>query len=227
MFCRSRKTTLLLGVLLFIFLVIGLRVRRRSPLPSSFSLPANRHETQHDEVRQHIPSFTKRPPTPSERLRKLPEITFDDIAASHLLLPVTSGTSSLCKTILTAAVLGYPVPTLINYNKKHERESLVGGGRFVSKIDGVLEWLEAQPADRDEDIVIIVDAYGGFNYYEDRRGVEEHLEGDAWFQLPVEVLLARYRALMDRANEQLAVSMGRAYEGEAIRQSILFGSSKR
>lgn len=140
---------------------------------------------------------------------------------------MTSGTSSLCKTILTAAVLGYPVPTLIGYNKKHERESLVGGGRFVSKIDGVLEWLEAQPADRDEDIVIIVDAYGGFNYYEDSRGVEEHLEGDAWFQLPVEVLLARYRALMDRANEQLAVSMGRAYEGEAIRQSILFGSSKR
>lgn len=128
---------------------------------------------------------------------------------------------------MTAAVLGYPVPTLIGWNKTHSSDSLVGGGRFVSKIDGVHDWLEAQPADKNDEIVIIVDAYGGFNYFEDRQGVKSHIEGDAWFQLPVEVMLTRYRAAIRQSNDELAARMGRAYEGEEIQQTILFGSSKR
>lgn len=128
---------------------------------------------------------------------------------------------------MTAAVLGYPVPTLIGWNKTYTRDHLVGGGRFVSKIEGVLEWLESQVPDKDDEIVVVVDAYGGFNYFDDVKGVESHIEGDAWFQLPVEVLLARYHAIVDRSNEDLAVRMGRAYEGEEIKQTILFGSSKR
>jgi hypothetical protein len=97
----------------------------------------------------------------------------------------------------------------------------------VAKIAGVLEWLDAQPTSSDGQIVVVVDAYGGFNYFDNRKGVESHIEGDVWFQLPVEVMLARYRAVLDRANGELSASMGRAYEGEGIKQSILFGSSKR
>ena len=47
------------------------------------------------------------------------EATREDISQMHLLLPVTSAPVSLCKTLFTAAVLGYPVPTFIGWNKTH------------------------------------------------------------------------------------------------------------
>lgn len=53
------------------------------------------------------------------------------------------------------------------------------------------------------------------------------MEGDVWFQLPVEVLVQRYHAVNGRANRDLMASLGQAYERESIKQTILFGSSKR
>lgn len=103
----------------------------------------------------------------------------------------------------------------------------MGGGRHLAKIDGVLKWLETQPESKDDDLVMVVDALGGFNYYSHPEDIDAHMEGDAWFQLPLEVLFERYHAVNRIANEDLAQEMGKAYEGENIRQTILFGASKR
>jgi hypothetical protein len=105
--------------------------------------------------------------------------------------------------------------------------NLVGGGRHVAKIEAISTYLENIPKSKDSDLVIIVDAYGGFNYQFNSEDIESHMVGDAWFQLPLEVLVDRYRAVMDRANKDLEISMGRAYRAAAVNQTILFGSSKR
>lgn len=91
----------------------------------------------------------------------------------------------------------------------------------------MLEWLEAQPEANNDNLVIIADAYGGFNYHANRKGMDTHMEGDIWFQLPLEVLIQRYHAVNQAANMDLVGSMGLAYKKEHIKQTILFGSSKR
>lgn len=78
----------------------------------------------------------------------------------HLLLPASEGGSDLCKTLLTGAVLGYPIPTLIAWNKTHDDGKLLGGGSHVAKISGVLDYLESMDRADDNDLVMMMDAYG-------------------------------------------------------------------
>lgn len=104
---------------------------------------------------------------------------------------------------------------------------MIAGGRYVSKIEKTLQWLEDQPEEHDDDIVLLIDAYGGFNYFSDKSDVDARMDGDIWFQLPLEVLLQRYNAVTERANRDLMARMGKAYEAEQVRQSILFGASKQ
>lgn len=91
----------------------------------------------------------------------------------------------------------------------------------------MLQWLEDQPETNNDDIVLVADAYGGFNYETDHEGIEAHIEGDMWFQLPMEILLQRYNAIMVKANDDLKTSIGRAFEKQDIRQKVLFGASKQ
>lgn len=58
-------------------------------------------------------------PKPSDRLAIRP-IPRDDMQKIHLLLPSSSGEVNLCKTLLSAAVLGYPIPTLLSYNQSFD-----------------------------------------------------------------------------------------------------------
>lgn len=108
-----------------------------------------------------------------------------------------------------------------------QTENLLGDGRYIAKILGVLDWLETQPSSKDDDIVLVADAYGGFNFYNNWDDKEAHLDGDMWFQLPAEVLVARYHAVIEKANRDLSARMGNAYEKEGIRESILFAAAKR
>jgi hypothetical protein len=46
--------------------------------------------------------------------------------AFHLLIPAREPTARLCKTLLSAVVLNYPPPVLINYgSNKHDRDDTV------------------------------------------------------------------------------------------------------
>lgn len=112
-------------------------------------------------------------------------------------------------------------------SNKLDTDKLIGGGRYVSKIEKTLQWLEDQPEEHNDDLVLLVDSYGSFNYFSDNGDVDAHMDGDVWFQLPIEVLLQRYNAVTERANKDLMTRMGKAYEAEEIRQSILFGASKQ
>ena len=106
-------------------------------------------------------------------------------------------------------------------------DDLVGGGRFLSKISGVLEWLDEQPTSAAGDLVLVLDTYGAFNYFDDKAAVNGHLSGDVWFQLRPETMLRRFLAVNARADQDLAVQLGQALKTEKISQSILFGAGKR
>jgi hypothetical protein len=50
---------------------------------------------------------------------------------------------------------------------------------------------------------------------------------DIWFQLRREVLIERYHAVNDAANERLLQRLGSAVGAEGLQQTIIFGSGKR
>ncbi|VUC23699.1 unnamed protein product [Clonostachys rosea] len=206
MICGARRSTILLGGIVLFFLVVFLH---------------------RNDISSHVPQLsTQQHLSPRDRLN-ITTTRPEDLKKVQLLLPAASGQESLCKTLLTAAVLGYPIPTLVAYNRTYTQPNLVGGGRHVAKIEAISTYLENIPKSKDSDLVIIVDAYGGFNYQYNPESIESHMVGDVWFQLPLEVLVDRYRALMNRANKDLEISMGKAYRAAAVNQTILFGSSKR
>lgn len=102
----------------------------------------------------------------------------------HLLVPASESNPNLCKTLLSAVVLSYPPPTLINYGKVFDG-TIGAKGSHIAKIRGVYEFLNNDKKVRDDDIVLVVDGY------------------DVWFQLPPEVLIERYHLVIKEANERL------------------------
>ena len=77
----------------------------------------------------------------------------------HVLIPASRPDVNLCKTMLSAGVLGYPSPVLINWNQTFETKGLVEGGSHLAKIPGIHEYLTSLDESHDEDIAIIVDGY--------------------------------------------------------------------
>lgn len=128
----------------------------------------------------------------------------------HLLIPATSSNAELCKCIISSYVLGYPTPTLINWEDptalNHGNWSY--GGSHIAKISGVLGYLGKGHISK-KDLILLVDGY------------------DTWFQLPPEVLISRYNRLNREADRHLEAQLGRrAVEKENIRQSIIFPAEK-
>lgn len=87
--------------------------------------------------------------------------------------------------------------------------------------------MNAQDASADDDLVIMMDAYGSFNYYDNPGNKQTHLDADIWWQLRPEVLIDRYYAINDAANARIQERMGRAADIEGIEQTIIFGAGKR
>jgi len=88
----------------------------------------------------------------------------------HLLIPVTRPNKLFCKVLFSTLINAYPPPFLINYNQTFWQPSIAR----AAKIKGFRDYL----VDRtdDDDVVIMIDGY------------------DAWFQLPLDVLLGRFFA---------------------------------
>jgi len=128
----------------------------------------------------------------------------------HVLIPADHKDVNLCKTMLSAAVAGYPTPTLINWGATFDDKSLVAGGSHIAKISGVLEYLRKLGPERDDDLLLLVDGY------------------DIWFQLRPSALVSRFHAINNAANARIRKTMGsRAAAAEGISQDIVFSAQKR
>lgn len=97
----------------------------------------------------------------------------------------------------------------------------------MAKITNVLEWLEAVPSSQDNELVLMMDAYGAFNLYDNPGNKATHMEADIWFQLRPETLIDRYYSVNQAANRRLQKRLGRAVEAEGLKQTIIFGAGKR
>ena len=104
-----------------------------------------------------------------------------------------------CKTTLSAMILNYPPPTIINL---HERlDDIIESEK--ARLTGVLRYLGDEKKIRDDDLVLIVDGR------------------DTWFQLPSDVIIRQYQHVLEDADNRLA----RKYRSNYT-QTIVFGAVK-
>jgi len=140
------------------------------------------------------------------------ELPFTYIEAGtklHVLVPASRSNPNLCKTTLSLQLLGYPAPTFMGWDERFLDEHQVdGGARLGTKLVHAVHSVLKAPA-HDDDLVLIADGY------------------DTWFQLPPDVLVARYNAMNQAANERLALKAGkRAVKSLKIGQKIVFGARR-
>lgn len=122
------------------------------------------------------------------------------------MVPATSSNRYLCQLLLSARILGYPAPTLINWAAKEDPNPYV---QHIAKIMKILQYLRTLAPERNNDLVLIVDGY------------------DVWFQLRPDVLIRRYfnvtRSLDQRVSSVLSPDVIKKHD---IRHSVLFGPDK-
>lgn len=122
----------------------------------------------------------------------------------HLVIPASKPDVNLCKTVVSAAVLGYPPPSLLNWNVAFDDPGLVAGGSHIGKITGMQAFLQDLDASRGDDLVLLVDGY------------------DVWFQLGPQVLLNRYFEI----NKGAAATSHFLNKGTEA-QNVVFSAQKR
>ncbi|KAF2135533.1 uncharacterized protein K452DRAFT_239214, partial [Aplosporella prunicola CBS 121167] len=124
----------------------------------------------------------------------------------HLLIPATSSGLYLCRLLLSAAILNYPTPVLINWEGKGEFDASIS---HLAKVRGLAKHLDSFPPERDQDLVLIIDGF------------------DVWLQLRPEVMIQRYYATIHEHKERLEARFGReAIEKHNFKDTLIFGSDK-
>lgn len=132
------------------------------------------------------------------------------------MLPANGPSANLCKVVASAVALGYPSPVIVNW-RQGDVEAHDQVRSHLSKITGVrdlLSWATSKNVTdsdilADDDLVLMLDAY------------------DVWLQLPPSVLIERYLATNERANERIAWGHGHYNSRLAPLQTILASSQKR
>ncbi|RDA89063.1 hypothetical protein CP532_2228 [Ophiocordyceps camponoti-leonardi (nom. inval.)] len=126
---------------------------------------------------------------------------------------VTHSEVNLCKTILTLTLLGYPSVEIVAWGGKDDDAILRGGGSHNAKITSVLDFVNDEgrrnKAGFEDELILMVDGY------------------DVWFQLPPEVLIARYHSILQDEAKRVEHRMGKAYDPFEITPSVIFGAGKR
>lgn len=121
----------------------------------------------------------------------------------HLLIPAEESSTSLCRTLVSAAVLGYPPPTLIGYEAKNP----------TNNIESIARWLHTKDAG-DDDLVLVADSH-------------------TWFQLPAQVMVDRFSAFLQQSDAELKKQYGAEAKGLGAVQEqkyfsrVVFPASKR
>jgi len=111
--------------------------------------------------------------------------------------------------LLSAAILGYPSPTIINWNRTFGDAGLVEGGSHLAKISGIHDYVSSLGEGHEDDLVLMIDGY------------------DVWLQLRPQTLVDRYFDINRRADERIRKELGTAALVHQIHQEIIFGCQKR
>ena len=124
-------------------------------------------------------------------------------------MPATESNAELCKGLLSALVLGYPTPTLINWQKRFTSQTLSFNGSHIGKITGTLDFINKLGEEKLDQLMLLVDGY------------------DLWFQLPPSVLHSRFRSVGRQLFNLTETKVGRkTVEKARISQSIIFSAEK-
>jgi hypothetical protein len=103
-------------------------------------------------------------------------------------MPADSPNINLCKVVMSGVALGYPLPTLLNWEGDFNRPEWHFGGTHIAKLESLLavieELLDNSDDAHESDLALMVDAY------------------DLWFQLPPSVLIQRFHQLNAEADER-------------------------
>lgn len=109
----------------------------------------------------------------------------------RIFMPADSPHLNLCKTIMSAVALGYPLPTLLNWDGEFNRPHWHFAGSHIAKLTSLLAVIEEllggtvdDGGAHEDDIALMIDAY------------------DIWFQLPPQVLLDRFHKLNHETDER-------------------------
>lgn len=122
----------------------------------------------------------------------------------QLLIPTSRMADvDLCKTILTAQVLNYPVPVLIPWGNSSTGLPVAKRARMQSKVAHTYKYLKGLPVEMDDAVTILLDG------------------PDTWFQLRPDQLLQQYFEVMASANSRLRKQYG---EEQAVEQKLLFAA---
>jgi hypothetical protein len=162
----------------------------------------------------NFPSIIHSPfKTPSNTTLQLENGDIDVVPANlkkttpnfHLLMPAERDTNPFCKTTLSAMLLNYPPPTVVNLYTVFESEEQ----RELDTINSTLHYLGNEKLVQDEDLVLIVDGQ------------------QSWFQLPSDVIVTQYKRLLKDANLRLLKRYGVNEDGfQRFNQTIVFGAEK-
>lgn len=120
---------------------------------------------------------------------------------------------------MSGVALGYPLPTLLNWDGEFNRPEWHFAGSHIAKLESLLsvieELLENHEDAHDDDLALMIDAH------------------DIWFQLPPSVLIERFHQInreADERNRRLWEEMGASTESgfpiSPPRQSIIVTSAK-
>ncbi|KAF9779389.1 hypothetical protein IL306_001934 [Fusarium sp. DS 682] len=136
----------------------------------------------------------------------------------RLFMPADSPHINLCKTIMSAVAMGYPMPILLNWKREYNRPAWHFAGSHIAKLEsllGAIEILLESESDDvgEDDIAVLVDSY------------------DMWFQLPPSVLLERYHRLNSEADARIRkqwqdLGIGTDFPISPPRQDIIITTAK-
>jgi hypothetical protein len=122
----------------------------------------------------------------------------------HLVIPTSDLDSELCKTVLSAEILHYSTPTLVQW------DAVAGDGlaNIQRRTTAVRDYLSKLREQNENDTVVLLDSVS------------------TWFQLRPEVLLKRYYGIVQQENQRLAARVGvEVMQEKGIKQSVVFTAS--
>lgn len=128
----------------------------------------------------------------------------------HVIIPANHKDVNLCKTMLSAALTGYPTPTLINWGAEVMDNNPIAEGSHIAKFSGILKYLQNLSPEHDNDLVLLVNG------------------DDTWFQLRPSTLIERFHEINRAANARIRQKIGEETARLwGIEQSIIFSAQKR
>jgi hypothetical protein len=130
--------------------------------------------------------------------------SYQNTQTLHLVIPVPDLDAELCKTVLSAEVLHYSTPTLVQW------DAVAGDGlaNVRRRTTAVRDHLGELIEHHENDTVILLDS------------------ASTWFQIRPEVLLKRYYGIIDEGNLRLVARIGaEAMQEHGVEQSVVFTAS--